>query len=1303
MTQITYSDGKTTKFEYATDGQPTKIITFDGSAVAFTYSSGKLTQLTRYAKNGTTAASTLTFTFSKGMTKVTDSFGRYSEYVFNHWGQAVNVGNHLGQHAFSMYTNVFPDNDDDDLSAAKVSMTSTTQVAVKNLLKDSSFERNVGWTAINSGSPTGSRGITNAQAYRGLSSYFLTNAGGTDILGSRHSTDIPVEPGQNYTFSAHVMVPSPLTGTGTVRLGYSYTNSAGSLIWNINTTIPANSTWQRFSYTFTIPSGITAIRPVVAIANGAGTAYFDAVQLELCDGMNQYTLADDRNFAETTVWSTSGFETGDGVKAITGGNAIKMSGSATKQKKITQTIKLNAKAGDTIIIGGLAKATNAGVDHSPSDLRDFAVMAEVYTAANVKIGSTLYAHFNRDVSGYTQMAAASMNLTKAAAYMYYSFVYYNQIGEVEFSEPFAYIGDFSTGYAYDEDTGLIIRVTSDSGKETTISYNTNNDVKKVAETQNGSVINSAEIVYDSNRRVTSSTDINGTKTSYTYLNSTHYPLSITTTTKNNTLTTSESMTYHESGNYLATHMDARGKTTTYTYDSNYKKGLLMSEKDPKGNVTTYTYDNNTDQLLSVSGKPDASTTVNTSFTYQDDIMQAIARTGSSGYSYTFDTRNRLTQAKVGTANLVTNAYDTRDRLTKQTFANGAYYEPAYDTNDRMTGESWNGTQVAAYNYNSLGQLSKETDKITNVSRQYNYDLSGRLHAITGTDGTATQIAYDVKNAPNRLTFSRDGATISDVGYTTDAQGKATQAMYYTMGSVPETYTYDALNRLTKQSVGSSLLYNTTITYLAGSGSNTTGLVETFKNERVSGGTTTPLQQYTYAYDDNGNILTVKDLANQTTTYTYDGLNRLTSEKIGANTFAYTYDQGGNITSAKKNGAAQDTYTYSTGNWKDQLTSFNGNAITYDAQGNPLTYNGQTYTWTKGRQLASVTGPGALQATYQYDAAGRRISKTVIGSSVAEVNGTTKYAYAGDLLIEMTAPNGAVLKFIYDANGQARGFLYSSGTRYFYTRNAQGDIVSIVTSAGTVDATYTYDAWGKHLTSGLPRNPLRYRGYVYDEETGFYFCQSRYYNPQWRRWLNGDRYFVAGDELTAANMYTYCNGNPVMNVDPSGTFSVGQQFALGLLIVIMGAVVTIANPLSVVQAAKDWTAVTYTLYGEDRGLNYKAGQNAIATVIKNRLNRNWQGETTLEGIVTHWVGKYPQFGGYYQGKDLFESSAVLDFGAWAHAVFLAALLVAGLHVDTQGLGGDYVYFLQNNPRLSCPSYANPRSERIIGDNKFWKAL
>ena len=105
---------------------------------------------------------------------------------------------------------------------------------------------------------------------------------------------------------------------------------------------------------------------------------------------------------------------------------------------------------------------------------------------------------------------------------------------------------------------------------------------------------------------------------------------------------------------------------------------------------------------------------------------------------------------------------------------------------------------------------------------------------------------------------------------------------------------------------------------------------------------------------------------------------------------------------------------------------------------------------------------------------------------------------------------AVLDFIYDESGKPFALKYSTDgatfDTYYYVLNLQGDVVKLIQENGHVVAHYTYDAWGKILDSGgnlAEINPLRYRGYYYDNETGFYYLQSRYYDPANRRFINAD--------------------------------------------------------------------------------------------------------------------------------------------------------------------------------------------------------
>ncbi len=133
-----------------------------------------------------------------------------------------------------------------------------------------------------------------------------------------------------------------------------------------------------------------------------------------------------------------------------------------------------------------------------------------------------------------------------------------------------------------------------------------------------------------------------------------------------------------------------------------------------------------------------------------------------------------------------------------------------------------------------------------------------------------------------------------------------------------------------------------------------------------------------------------------------------------------------------------------------------------------------------------------------------------------------------------------LLFSYDASGSVVSVDFN-GTEYYYLRNAQGDIVKIIDASGATVVEYSYDTWGKKVTTtgtlagtlGLLQ-PFRYRGYVYDWETGFYYLQSRYYDPTTGRFISADVLLSTGQGVLGHNCYTYCNDNPVSKVDHTGT-------------------------------------------------------------------------------------------------------------------------------------------------------------------------
>ncbi len=144
-----------------------------------------------------------------------------------------------------------------------------------------------------------------------------------------------------------------------------------------------------------------------------------------------------------------------------------------------------------------------------------------------------------------------------------------------------------------------------------------------------------------------------------------------------------------------------------------------------------------------------------------------------------------------------------------------------------------------------------------------------------------------------------------------------------------------------------------------------------------------------------------------------------------------------------------------------------------------------------------------------------------------------------------------LVFLYDATGRREGFIwYHEGQKqgtYYYLYNMQSDVIGMVAEDMSPVVTYEYDTWGKLLSvSGEKKdtvgklNPFRYRGYVYEEESGLYYVSSRYYDPEVARWINGDDIDVMlnhlGDSLLATNLYAYCLNNPINYHDPDGKFA-----------------------------------------------------------------------------------------------------------------------------------------------------------------------
>ena len=324
--------------------------------------------------------------------------------------------------------------------------------------------------------------------------------------------------------------------------------------------------------------------------------------------------------------------------------------------------------------------------------------------------------------------------------------------------------------------------------------------------------------------------------------------------------------------------------------------------------------------------------------------------------------------------------------------------------------------------------------------------------------------------------------------------------------------------------------------------------------------------YNYTYDDNGNITQITNASGVIQNkYYYDALGQLVREDNRAlnSTYTYSYDTAGNITAKKRYAFTTGTlgsvlntfsYTYGDSTWKDLLTYHNGNYISYDTIGNPVMIDNAELTW-QGRTLTEYYNGDYEYLNFGYNADGIRTSKEY---SCPETGAYGKHTYVlnGSQILSETYTyedyDGNVenwtIVYIYDETGSPIGMkyrepYYAAGVYdcFFFEKNLQGDIVAVYNANGIKLLTYDYDAWGnctesyasQFLPGGAVHNPFRYRGYYYDRETGWYYLQSRYYNPEWGRFLNADGYLSIGTGLMGYNMFAYCNNDPANRLDMDG--------------------------------------------------------------------------------------------------------------------------------------------------------------------------
>ena len=1150
LTSITYPNGSKTAFTY-TDSKPASVSILDAEnnvlyKVCYTFSGDRVSSVAEFGENNIEGKSS-TYSYSAAArrtvvqsTEQADEEGAEDEvittaYTFDEDGQI------LSQYAYIQEANkagitgaaggIHPYFGEDGGSTFGVS---------RNLLLNHSFEY-------------GEAGTTEDSLF---GDYALKRTSDDpDNPGSGPSQTVTLQPG-DYTLSAYMrFVSNAQTADGNGAC-LQVEDASGKLLGRSELLTFSEREYIRMAVPFHLDKAVSVKNKMLLI--GAGTAYYDGVQLEANAYVSPYNLLRNGSFEQGNngCWVLSSTEDAvfTNTESFDGTVALKCSGGLDKSVNVKQEVLVRSARADreTFTLSGWAKATavpqrDRGADTEPH----FRLRAEIHYN-DTTYEDTSVETFTADFSACTEnWQYASLEFSKSK---------YRTVEKV-----YVYCDyDNNHGDAFFDDIQLIRNSLETELEEEDFPTESN-------------------VVVDDNDTATSEEGVEEYTAPEYEERKDRFGNAITETT----FTDGEFGTIYRAfdfgardddttttGNDLLRETDARGNMTHYEVDEATSRNETITDRC--GNQTAYEYDASGKTTRVTAKAADGTDIATVSYDYDAyEELTAITRGDGMTYDLSYDAFHNLESIGVrGKAeNLVHYTYKNGNgRLKEITYANGDTMKATYNAQGQMVAEKWfntTGTLTAHYRYayDNEGNIVRSVDILSQkeynylyeegrISRaaecditldennmvltrtvlftlRYIYDQEGTLirkHVIPA-DNTCHEIFFNAKDSNDNSVLK---VKLNEKIYTshskTDSFGRKEfeeiqtgfasifRQFQYHAGAIPEEH-LDHGTGLVKSAP-------------------TTNLV---KQILLSDGRT-----ISYEYDPEERITKVIDSVDGTTEYTYDAQGQLLTETVnGIVVNTMTYDAYGNILT--KNGNA---YTYGDAAWKDKLTAYNGESITYDAQGNPLSYLGSTLTWEKGRQLKSLVN-GEVSCAYTYNANGIRTSKTVNG---------VKHTYTldGTKILRETwsdTENGVsvtrCLIPLYDNEENVCGIQFNS-CNFYFLKNLQGDVIAITNEDGNTVARYTYDAWGVCSISVdssncdiASINPFRYRCYYYDAEIGMYYLQSRYYNPVLGRFVNGDspKMIDSGSVAISSNLYTYSENDPVNEKDVAGY--IAQFVAMGI--------------------------------------------------------------------------------------------------------------------------------------------------------------
>jgi RHS repeat-associated protein len=612
--------------------------------------------------------------------------------------------------------------------------------------------------------------------------------------------------------------------------------------------------------------------------------------------------------------------------------------------------------------------------------------------------------------------------------------------------------------------GNIISTTDGNGNVTTTTYDAIN--RHIAVTD--PLGRTTTTAYDPVGNVLSSTDRNGNTTTYTY-DADNRKISTTDALGNTSATV-----YDPAGN-VSSATDALGHTTTYTYDADNRR-IQETYPDTPSDTRTYTYDGT--GHLSTRLDQNGRTT-----TYQyNDFYYMTNRQYSVGSNdlYSYDLGGRLTDATRGTWT-DTYTYDGANRVITSV-QNGQTVAYVYIIPSGIRTITYPGGSIVTESNDLRSRLVQVNDGGFPPLTQYTYDLNNSVLTRTNRNGTLSTYTYDANNWVTDLTHSNASSLIAGYAYAYDNEGNKIYETNQGAPSESETYSYDALYRLTNYDVGI-----------------------------MSGGIIpSPSIAESYNLDAVGNWTSfISNSATQTRTH--NAVNEITTTNGGP----LTYDANGNLTND-----GQYTYAYDVENRVTAVTRDSDSAVV-----------GQYFYDARGCRVISIINPAGTPATNVYFLDNSRILEEQNSGGITQAT----YTYGSYVDEVVTMKRGGHL-YYYHPNElfSVEALTDSSGTaveRYYY--DAYGEPV-------VMDGSYNplpLNAWGTpHSAVG---NSYLFTGRQLDEESGIYYYRARYYDPAEGRFIQRDPL----DYVDGPNLYEYVRSEPTRLTDPTGLHYIAGSLTL----------------------------------------------------------------------------------------------------------------------------------------------------------------